>query len=247
MSITNDSLAQRRAQLAARRAALSDLKRQELEGLLQNVTVESSPTRVIPERPRNETPPLSFAQERLWFLDQLEPGSAAYNVCAPFSITGRLNEATLRQSIAETIRRHESLRTTFVDVDGQPVQIISQSIDPHFQFVNIAALSELDREAVVQWMMTAAAQRSFALATGPLLQITLFRISDKEHLLVMLLHHIIFDNWSMDVLLRDVMGTYQSFAEGAQSRLPELSVQYPDFAHWQRQWLQGDVLEKELV
>ncbi|HXQ72015.1 MAG TPA: amino acid adenylation domain-containing protein, partial [Pyrinomonadaceae bacterium] len=246
MSITNDSLAQRRAQLAARRAALSDLKRQELEGLLQNVTVESSPTRVIPERPRNETPPLSFAQERLWFLDQLEPGSAAYNVCAPFSITGRLNEATLRQSIAETIRRHESLRTTFVDVDGQPVQIISQSIDPHFQFVNIAALSELDREAVVQWMMTAAAQRSFALATGPLLQITLFRISDKEHLLVMLLHHIIFDNWSMDVLLRDVMGTYQSFAEGAQSRLPELSVQYPDFAHWQRQWLQGDVLEKEL-
>src|ERR1700752_4989471 len=184
MSVTNDTLAQRRAQLAARRAALSDLKRQELEGLLQNVTVESAPTRVIPQRPRGEIPPLSFAQERLWFLDQLEPESAAYNVCAPFRITGRLNEATLRQSIGETVRRHESLRTTFVEVDGQPVQVISESSNPHFQLVNIAALPMSEREVVARRVMSAATQRPFDLANGPLLQIILFRNSDEDHVLI---------------------------------------------------------------
>lgn len=246
MSVTNDNLAERRAQLAARRAALSALKQQELEGLLQSVTVESAPARVIPERPRNEAPPLSFAQERLWFLDQLEPGGAAYNMCAPFRVIGRLNEAALIQSIGETVRRHESLRTTFVDIDGQLTQVISRSTSPHLQLVNIAALPEPQREAVVGQVLLAATQRPFDLSRGPLLQIVLFRISDEEHVLIMLLHHIIFDNWSMSVLLRDLLGIYQSFAEGSQSQLPELPIQYADFAHWQRQWLQGDVFEKEL-
>ena len=247
MSVTNDTLAERRAQLAARRAALSALKQQELEGLLQNVTVESAPARVIPARQRNETPSLSFAQERLWFLDQLEPGSVAYNMCVPFRITGRLNEPRLWQSLGETIRRHESLRTTFVEVDGQPTQVVSQATSPHTQLVDIAALPEPEREAVVGRVLIAATERPFDLVHGPLLQIILFRLSDEDHVLVMLLHHIIFDNWSMGVLLRDLMEIYQSFAEGVQSQLPELPIQYADFAHWQRQWLQDEVLEKELA
>src|SRR5215207_2678038 len=125
MSVTTDTLAQRRLELAARRAALSAHKQKELDALLQKGAEATLPARVIPACPPGETAPLSFAQERLWFLDQLEPGTTAYNVCVPFRIVGRLSVPALRQSVNEMIRRQEALRTTFAAVDGKPVQILT--------------------------------------------------------------------------------------------------------------------------
>jgi amino acid adenylation domain-containing protein len=220
------------------------LQREKLDELLRQS--ERRPAQVIRRRPRNEEPPLSFAQERLWFLDQLEPGSIAYNMCSPFRITGKLNVIALKQSINETVRRHESLRTTFVSRDGRAVQVISPPHDLELPIVDISSLPERDRETVAQRLIREGSDSPFDLANGPLLRTALLRITDAHHILLISLHHIIFDEWSMQVLMRDAAEIYQTFADGEPSRLPELPIQYADFAHWQRQWLTGNVLEKEL-
>jgi amino acid adenylation domain-containing protein len=242
--VITDRLAQRRSELQARRATLSAVQRQKLDELLKQT--ERAPAHVIPRRPRNEEPPLSFAQERLWFLDQLQPGSTAYNVCAPFRITGKLNVPALGQSINETVRRHESLRTTFVTSNGRPVQLISPSPDVDLPVVDIAKLSESQREAVAKRLILEAVDRPFDLSSGPLFTTTLLRLSENEHILLMSLHHIVFDEWSMQVLMRDAARIYKAFSEGDSSLLPEQRLQYADFAHWQREWLSGEVLDKEL-
>ncbi len=239
-----DRLAQRKAELGARRATLSAFQREKLDELLRQS--ERAPAQVIPRRPRDEASPLSFAQERLWFLDQLEPASIAYNMCTPFRITGRLNAIALEQSIDETVRRHASLRTTFVSRDGQPVQVISPSRVLALPIVDISSLPDTECEAVAQRLIREGSDRPFDLANGPLLRTVLLRLGAADHILLMSLHHIIFDEWSMQVLIRDAAEIYSTFADGEASLLPELPIQYADFAHWQRDWLTGNVLEKEL-
>ncbi|HEU4508042.1 MAG TPA: amino acid adenylation domain-containing protein [Pyrinomonadaceae bacterium] len=183
---------------------------------------------------------LSYAQQRLWFLDQLEPGSSFYNIPAAVRLRGTLDLAALEQSFREVIRRHESLRTRFGVVNRTPVQLIDEGQDFSFAVLDVSSEAEARRVASEE------SQRPFDLSTGPLLRASLLRLSEQEHVLLCTMHHIISDGWSMGVLIRELTTLYEAYATGQESPLPELSIQYADYAHWQREWLQGEVLETQL-
>ncbi|MCP4658545.1 MAG: amino acid adenylation domain-containing protein, partial [bacterium] len=207
-----------------------------------------------PLRPvaRHRPPPLSFAQERQWFLDRLVPGSALYNVPLTLRLTGRLDPAALASAVNEIVRRHEALRTTFEAVDngptsgGGPVQVIRPLLVVPQPVVDLARLPAARRRAVAHRLAVAEAQRPFDLTAGPLLRTTLLRLGDAEHLLLLTVHHIVSDRWSMAVLLRELSVLYLPFGTAA-TPLPELPVRYADWALWQRQRLVGEVLESQLA
>ncbi len=191
--------------------------------------------------------PLSFAQQRLWFLHQLEPASALYNVAAELRLAGVLDVAALEHSLGEVVRRHEALRTIFVLVGGEPVQEIAERGMAPLPQVNLAGLGEPQRQREVLRLTLAEAERPFDLARGPLLRATLLRLSAREHRLLVTQHHIASDGWSIGVLTREVGSLYASFLAGNVLSLPELPVQYADFAVWQREWLSGEVLERQIA
>jgi amino acid adenylation domain-containing protein len=193
--------------------------------------------------PRDGTLPLSFAQERLWLVDRLEPNNTAYNMPAALRLVGSLNIAALEQSFNEIVRRHEVLRTTFTEVNGQPVQAIAPSLTLKIPVVDLQALPETERDAEVLRLAAKETQLPFDLARGPLLRVTLLKLGLSEHVLLLTMHHIVSDAWSNGVFIRELAALYEAFCTGQPSPLPELSIQYADFAHWQRQWLQGEVLE----
>ncbi len=201
---------------------------------------------VIPRRLERGSAPLSFAQQRLWFLDQLVPGSPFYNIPTAVRLTGQLDVTTLERSLDEIIRRHEALRTTFEAVAGRPVQVVAPTLTVPLPALDLRALSEAEREAGVRRLATAEAQQPFDLELGPLVRVTLLQLGDEEHVLLVTMHHIVSDGWSMSVFIRELVVLYQAFLSGAPSPLPELPIQYADFAVWQLQWLQGEVLEKQL-
>jgi acyl transferase domain-containing protein len=190
--------------------------------------------------------PLSFAQQRLWFIDQLEPDSSAYNLPAAYRLTGHLNVTSLEQSLEEIVRRHEILRTTFLSVDGQPVQVISSDIALNLPLADLRELPEPSRQAEAQRLATEEAQRPFDLSTGPLFRFKILRLADAEYVLLLNMHHIISDGWSMGVFFQELAALYAAFSADKPSPLPELPIQYADFTHWQREWLQGEVLESQL-
>ncbi|MDX6502434.1 MAG: hypothetical protein QOG23_5698, partial [Blastocatellia bacterium] len=190
--------------------------------------------------------PLSFAQQRLWFLDQLEPGLSAYTIPAALRIKGRLETEALRRALEEVTRRHESLRTSFGVVDGQPVQLIAEARRVELPVADLSQLAECEREGEVGRQLGEATQDAFNLQSGPLLRLRLLRLEEDEHVLLVMMHHIISDGWSVGVLVREVTTLYKAFSEGAPSPLPELELQYVDYAAWQREWLQGEVLEGQL-
>jgi amino acid adenylation domain-containing protein len=196
--------------------------------------------------PRDTRLPLSFAQERLWFIDQLEAGNPFYNIPVAVSLSGPLDVAVLWRSIREIIARHEALRTTFSSIDGEPVQVISPSIDLPLPVVDISALDESQRAAETLRLVNAEALKPFDLSRGPLIRVSLIRVAAEEQVLLLTMHHIISDAWSMRVLVQELKLLYSTFSAGLPSSLPDLSVQYADFAHWQRQHVQGDVLEGHL-
>ena len=192
--------------------------------------------------------PLSFAQERLWFLHQLEPECPLYNVPAvTCRISGPLRIAALERSLAEIVQRHESLRTTFGQVDGQPVQVISPSLPFAMQVFDLGHLASEQREAAALRIAGEEVRRPFDLARGPLFRAVLLRLAAEEHILVLPMHHIIFDGWSIGILLHELETLYAAFVTGEPSPLPELPIQVADYAHWQREWLQGQVLEEQLA
>ena len=201
---------------------------------------------IIPQRSKQNLVPLSFAQARLWFLDQLMPGSPLYNMSAAVHLTGLLNVAALEDSFNEIIRRHESLRTTFTTVEEQPVQCITPALTLRLPLVELQQIPEMERLAEVQRLTIEEARRPFDLTQGPLVRATLLHLSEAEHLLLLTMHHIISDGWSMNVLVRELTLLYKAFCTGKPSPLSELPIQYADFALWQRQWLQGEVLETNL-
>jgi len=190
--------------------------------------------------------PLSFAQQRLWFLHQWEPSSSLYNSSASLRIGGRLNVPALRRTLQEIVARHESLRTSFVAVDGVPSQRIAESLLLPLPVVDLSELPEADRQQVAKSLAQQDALRPFDLANGPLLRITLLRLFAEEHVVLYTMHHIISDGWSMSVVGREVAALYEAFSEGRPSPLAELPLQYADYAVWQRNYLQGEVLEKQL-
>ena len=205
----------------------------------------------IPRRPRRADGgaelPVSFSQQRLWFLDRLEPGSPLYNLPAAFEVTGRLDAAALAAALREIVRRHETLRTTFADGPEGPVQVIHPEGDLPFAVSDLRSLPEGERRREAWRRATEEARRPFDLARGPLLRALLLRLGEEEHLVVLTLHHVVSDGWSMGVLVREVAALYPAFAAGAPSPLPVLPVQYADFAAWQREWLRGGALDRQLA
>jgi acyl carrier protein len=197
--------------------------------------------------PRNGDLALSFAQQRLWFFDQLEPGLSAYNIPAAVRLKGPLNLAALEQSLNEIVKRHESLRTTFGKVEGRPTQLIAPTLTIKLPVVDLRKLPASERETEVRRLVTAEAQRPFDLSQGPLLRGTVLRLGDEEHVGLLTMHHIVSDGWSTGILVREVATLYVAFCAGGSSPLPALPIQYADFAHWQRQWLQGEVLETQIA
>jgi FkbH-like protein len=189
---------------------------------------------------------LSFAQQRLWFIDQLESNNTAYNTPAALRLTGRLNVAALRQAMGVVVQRHEVLRTSFHMFEGRPVQVIASPAPLPMLFSDLSYLTEAEREGEVRRLALMEAWRPFDLTQAPLLRLSLIRISAEEHLFVVVMHHIVADGWSMAVLISEVESLYKAFVEGEAVTLPELPVQYADYSVWQREWLQGEVLEEQL-
>jgi hypothetical protein len=191
--------------------------------------------------------PLSFAQQRLWFSDQLEPGNPAYNLPAAFRLEGHLDIPALQQALTEITRRHETLRTTFVIANGQPMQLISPDAAVSFPVIDLSEMVEAERDAEVRRWATIETQHRYDLSCGPLLRVNLLRLGDNDHVLLFTMHHIISDGWSMGVIVRELTALYEAYRKGHPSPLPELTIQYADYAVWQRQWLQGVVLETQLA
>ena len=196
--------------------------------------------------PRQEALPLSFAQQRLWFLDQFEPGSCAYNMPFAIRLTGELKVAALEQSLEEIIRRHEALRTTFVTENDEPIQIITPMTCFVLPVEDLTAVPVEQREAEARKRAQAEALQPFDLAAETLMRARLLQLHAAEHVLLLTLHHIVSDGWSMGVLFRELSVLYEAFSQGAASPLPPLQVQYADYAVWQRGWLTGEVLEDQL-
>ncbi|MEH2324927.1 MAG: amino acid adenylation domain-containing protein [Nostoc sp.] len=185
--------------------------------------------------------PTSFAQQRLWFLDQLARGNPFYNVSTALCLRGSLNFTALKQTFNEIVRRHETLRTTFVIVEQQPVQVIAPSLTIPLPLIDIRDFDQ-ERETQVRQIATAEAQHPFNLTTGPLLRVKLLQVDEAEYVLLLSLHHIVADGWSIGVLIRELGVLYKAFVEDKaclmSTLLPELPIQYADFAQWQRDWLQ---------
>ena len=190
--------------------------------------------------------PASFAQQRLWFLDQMDPSQSVYNMVYAVRFETALDPAVLEKSLNEIVRRHESLRTTFTSIDGQPMQVIEAHRNFTLPVVELSQLPPTEREAQSRQYAEQEAGRTFDLAAGPLLRTTLMRQGERESVLLVVMHHIVSDGWSMGIFLRELATLYEAFAAGRQSPLPEIPIQYADYATWQREWLQGDVLEEQL-
>jgi amino acid adenylation domain-containing protein len=208
--------------------------------------VQSRP--FLPLRPiiQDSNLPLSHTQQLLWFFEQLEPGSTAYNISIAFHIRGLLNVPALEQSLREIVRRHNILRTTFPAIDGQPVQAIPSDLDWRLQIVDLQALPNSERESEARRQATAAARHPFDLTRGPLLRTILLRLAADEQLFLLTIHHIIFDGWSCEVFFRELAALYVAFSSGKPVLLPDLPIQYADFVYWQRQQMQGEILERHL-
>jgi amino acid adenylation domain-containing protein len=220
------------AEMAAR---VEEMRRAELRVLPPVVPVERTHL------------PLSFAQERLWFLDQLEPGSAFYNLPFAVRLRGALDVDALERGLGEIVRRHDALRTVFVEQGGTPRQVTAPFGGFGLAMKDLSHLPAEAREAEVQRELIAeATERPFDLSTGPLFRASLLRLGAEEHVLLLGQHHIVSDGWSMGVLYRELSALYEAYREGRESPLPELSVQYADFAVWQREQLEGAALERQL-
>jgi amino acid adenylation domain-containing protein len=193
--------------------------------------------------PRDGPLPLSFGQERLWFLDQLAPGGAVYSIPGALRIEGRLDVAALERSLQEIVRRHEALRTRFVSIQGQPRQVIDDEVRLELPVVDLRGRAGEERAA--RWMREEA-QRPFDLARGPLVRAALLRLGPETHVLLLTMHHIVSDDWSLGLLMREASVLYEAFLAGRPSPLGELPLQYGDFSAWQRSWLTGEVLEARL-
>jgi amino acid adenylation domain-containing protein len=195
---------------------------------------------------RTQELPLSFAQQRLWFLDQLEPGSISYNLPVAVRLSGMLNVEAFERSLREIVRRHESLRTTFRTQEGQPVQVIGLVGAFRLLYTDLGRLTPEQRKGEARRLAQEERQSPFDLACGPLLRTMLLRLSEREYILLLSMHHIVSDGWSAGVFLHELSTLYNAFVHGRSSPLPELPIQYADFACWQRKWLQGEVLEAQL-
>lgn len=229
------------------KTGLSVEQRELLTYLLAEEEIELNQTSKISPREKPDEAPLSFAQIRLWLLDQLQPGSPTYNIPAAIRIQGRLNTAALEQSLNKIVQRHEALRTKFMSLDEQPIQVILSALTLTVPVIDLREFPESTREAQTLRLAAQEAQQPFDLIQGPLLRAKLLCLSQEEHILLLTMHHIVSDGWSIGVLVRELAALYDAISNSRSVSLPPLSIQYADFALWQRQRLQGEVLEALLA
>ncbi|MBA2288160.1 MAG: amino acid adenylation domain-containing protein [Ktedonobacteraceae bacterium] len=201
----------------------------------------------IPRVDREKPLPLSFAQQRLWFLDQFQPGSSFYTLPGMLYLKGFLDVAALERSFQALIQRHEALRTTFTTCDGQPVQVIAPHMSLPLPVIQLDRKEGVSDEQMIDALARVEAQQVFDLERGPLIRVHLLRVNPREHFLLLTLHHIVADGWSVEILLQELSALYTSSIEGQPIPLPALPIQYADYAAWQRSWLQGAVLEEQLA
>ncbi|WP_442937688.1 non-ribosomal peptide synthase/polyketide synthase [Nostoc sp.] len=225
------------------RATVAELA-QSVEQLQQQDIELSAPP--ILRRAENAELRLSFAQQRLWFLDQLEPNSAIYNIPTALRLLGNLNQAALEQSLIEIIHRHEALRTNFIAVDGQATQIIQTATNCSVAVVDLQHLPVTEQEIAAQQLVQQQAIQAFDLANEALIRAVLVILSNTEQWLLVCMHHVVSDGWSIGVFVQELQALYNAYSQGQPSPLTPLPIQYADFALWQRQWLVGEVLQKQL-
>jgi len=223
-----------------RRSKLSPAKQAILEKRLRGEHEPNTQQIVIPRRTQQSPAPLSAAQQRLWFLQQLEPQSSVYNEFACIRLKGILNLAALEKSFNEIVRRHESLRTSFETLDEQTVQVIHPRVSIELPVVNLSNLPQALQEAEVEQLSAEIARKPFDLASSSLLRGMLLQTGEQEHLLLLVIHHIVCDGWSIQVLNQELAVLYEAFCAEKSSPLSELPIQYADYSIWQHQWLQGE-------
>src|ERR1044071_3825715 len=228
-------------ELSAEKRALFELLLRQRRGVGANLAQQ------ITRREKSDYLPLSGAQQRLWFLNELNPADTSYNVYGSIHFKGGLNVSALERSFQEIVRRHEVLRTTFISQAGQPFQVIQPATNITLPVVDLQSLLEATREVEVSRLVDREIRQAFDLTQGPLLRVNLLHLGKQGHVLILNMHHIISDGWSMGILIREVATLYEAFSQGKPSPLPELSIQYADYALWQRQWLTGEVLEAQLA
>ena len=226
---------------------ISEAKRDLLEKYLRGEVKQqpTSPRRISPCLPGSPLQ-LSFAQERIWFLDQLNPNSAAFNVPLNVPLSVAVDTDALRRSVNEVVRRHDVLRTTFRNTDGRPELVVEPELNIELPVVDLTSYQECEREAKARALLSEEEQTPFDLTRGPLIRTKLFRLADDDHRFLVNMHHIVSDGWSLVLFFQELSAIYDAFSRGEQSPLADVAVQYADYAVWQREWLQGETLQKQL-
>jgi non-ribosomal peptide synthetase component F len=232
----------KRQEIAQKIAKLPPQKRGALLKFLEQEGLNLPILPIVSINRQTNTPPLSYTQERLWFLTQLEENSSNYNIPAAVHVDGVLDVNALQQAIDELVCRHEILRTTFTTVDGTAVQKIALALHIPLQVIEVLNLEEL---TLSDWL-TQEAKRSFDLETGPLLRVTLLHLSEATSVLAVSMHHIISDGWSIGIFIRELAILYGAYLQGQVPPLLPLPIQYADYTLWQRQWMQGEILDTQL-
>ena len=242
--MTKDTPSSENKDSANKTPAVTSEKRRLLAQQLGKRILDQQNKLNIPQKHSRASAPLSFSQQRLWFIDQLNPGHAIYNIARKLHFHGLLDIQILQRSLNEIIHRHESLRTTFTQRNGRPFQVITPAQPLELAMIDSTNQPPSTAETLLREQVSAEARVNFDLQRGPLIRATLVRLSEQEHVLVLVLHHIIFDGWSMGILCRELEKLYEAFGKGEPSPLPKLPIQYSDFAIWQRELVQGETLAK---
>ncbi|MFQ4145484.1 amino acid adenylation domain-containing protein [Chlorogloeopsis sp. ULAP02] len=226
-------------------AGIAELTTQILNQVNSNLTSKYLP--ISRAQTTTSQHPLTFTQQQLWFINQLQPGIATYNIPVAIHLTGSLNVPALVRSLNKIIQRHDILRTSFEVVNGEPIQKVADAVTLTLPEVDLCHLADEQKQIQVQKLSLQEAQSSFNLGQAPLLRAKLLHLQAEQSILILTLHHLIGDGWSVKVLVQELSAIYQTFADDKSSRLPQLPVQYADFVYWQRNWLQGEVIEKHLA
>ncbi|NOG44271.1 MAG: amino acid adenylation domain-containing protein [Calditrichaeota bacterium] len=220
----------------------------DLAAIIQQTNRESNKENIPDLFPvsREKNIPLSFSQQRLWFLDQMEPESPSYNIPVAIKVSGRLDISALNKAVKEIIKRQESFRTSFTTENGQAKVVIHKELDFELQAEDYCSIPEEQKEVRIKEIVIEEARKPFKLDQSPLFRVRILKTSETEAAILLTMHHIISDGWSVNVLFYELAQFYASFNNGTPPLLPEMEIQYADFAHWQQSWLTGDVLEKQV-
>jgi Condensation domain len=218
-----------------------------LHRLLKKGGMNVSGTQITPRDRSTHAPSLSYAQQRLWFLNQLEPDSSFYNIAAAIYLSGRLDVRALERALGEILERHEVLRTTFPAINGQPFQLIASPRPFILPVIDLSQFPDAEQDGRGRTLASVEARQPFDLAQGPLLRASVIRMGEQEHVLLLNAHHIVFDGRSIVIFFRELEILYTAFSKGQPSPLAALKLHYADYAAWQRDWLQGEVLERQIA